>query len=65
MRIEGKIIVRRRPSIRTATERASQGFDEFMNLVVDDAAEVFVKDAKPRRELGQYLSNPCLRSLTQ
>ena len=29
-----------------------QGFDEFMNLVIDDAAEVFVKDAKPRRELG-------------
>lgn len=29
-----------------------QGFDEFMNLVVDEAAEVYVKDAKPRRELG-------------
>lgn len=29
-----------------------QGFDEFMNIVMDDAAEVFVKDAKPRRELG-------------
>lgn len=31
-----------------------QGFDEFMNLVIDEAAEVFVKDAKPRRELGAY-----------
>jgi len=39
MRIEGRII----------------GFDEFMNLVIDEAAEVFVKDAKPRRELGRIL----------
>jgi small nuclear ribonucleoprotein (snRNP)-like protein len=31
-----------------------QGFDEFMNVVLDDAAEVFVKDAKPRRELGEH-----------
>ena len=23
-----------------------------MNVVMDDAAEVYVKDAKPRRELG-------------
>ena len=23
-----------------------------MNLVIDDAAEVYLKDAKPRRELG-------------
>lgn len=29
-----------------------QGFDEFMNIVIEDAAEVYVKDAKPRRELG-------------
>ncbi|KAJ8091367.1 hypothetical protein PM082_015085 [Marasmius tenuissimus] len=36
MRIEGRII----------------GFDEFMNVVIDEAAEVFVKEAKPRRELG-------------
>jgi len=39
MRIEGKII----------------GFDEFMNIIVDDAAEIYVKDAKPRRELGRIL----------
>jgi hypothetical protein len=25
-----------------------------MNLVIDDAAEVFVKEAKPRRELGAF-----------
>lgn len=31
---------------------AIQGFDEFMNLVIDEAAEVFVKESKPRRELG-------------
>jgi hypothetical protein len=29
-----------------------QGFDEFMNLVLDEAAEVFVKEAKPRRDIG-------------
>ena len=29
-----------------------QGFDEFMNVVIDDAAEVFVKDTKPRRDIG-------------
>jgi hypothetical protein len=33
-----------------------QGFDEFMNVVVDEAAEVYVKDAKPRRELGRFPS---------
>jgi hypothetical protein len=31
-----------------------------MNVVIDDAAEVFVKDAKPRRELGAS----CLRFST-
>ena len=30
----------------------NQGFDEFMNVVVDEAVEVYVKEAKPRRELG-------------
>ncbi|VDB95436.1 unnamed protein product [Peniophora sp. CBMAI 1063] len=39
MRIEGRII----------------GFDEFMNLVIDEAAEVYIKEAKPRRELGRVL----------
>ncbi|RPD81617.1 Sm-like ribonucleo protein [Lentinus tigrinus ALCF2SS1-7] len=39
MRIEGTII----------------GFDEFMNVVMDDAAEVYVKDAKPRKEIGRIL----------
>jgi hypothetical protein len=29
-----------------------QGFDEFMNVVIDEAAEVYVKESKPRRELG-------------
>lgn len=33
----------------------SQGFDEFMNVVIDEAAEVYIKEAKPRRELGE----PC------
>ena len=25
-----------------------------MNVVIDEAAEVYVKDAKPRRELGTF-----------
>lgn len=25
-----------------------------MNIVMDDAAEVYVKDAKPRREIGLW-----------
>jgi len=41
MRIEGKII----------------GFDEFMNIVMDEAVEVYVKDAKPKRELGNRTSS--------
>ena len=32
--------------------RPNQGFDEFMNVVLDEAAEVYVKEAQPRRELG-------------
>jgi len=39
MRIEGRII----------------GFDEFMNIVMDDAVEVYVKDAKPKRDIGRIL----------
>jgi len=39
MRIEGSII----------------GFDEFMNVVMDDAVEVYVKESKPRREIGRIL----------
>jgi len=27
-----------------------------MNLVIDDAAEVYLQDAKPQRELGMYSS---------
>lgn len=39
-----------------------QGFDEFMNLVLDDAEEVYDcsakpgKEVKPRRELGELRS---------
>ncbi|KAI0318734.1 Sm-like ribonucleoprotein [Amylostereum chailletii] len=39
MRIEGRII----------------GFDEFMNIVIDEAAEVYVKESQPRRELGRIM----------
>jgi len=39
MRIEGRII----------------GFDEFMNVVVDDAEEVYQKEGKEKRSVGRIL----------
>ncbi|KAM4055717.1 LSM domain-containing protein [Hirsutella rhossiliensis] len=64
IRIEGKIRVggpltsRRSDSKLTNT----QGFDEFMNLVIDDAVEVkqpprgaAKADVEPRKPLGQIL----------
>ncbi|EJD55325.1 hypothetical protein AURDEDRAFT_50301, partial [Auricularia subglabra TFB-10046 SS5] len=39
MRIEGRII----------------GFDEFMNVVIDDATEVYTDKTKERRLLGRIL----------
>lgn len=48
--------------VDTAGDQAhacAQGFDEFMNLVIDDAEEVFEfnkkpgKEVKPSRELGK------------
>ena len=33
-----------------------------MNVVIDEAAEVFVKEAKPRRELGMPEAIPSLTS---
>lgn len=58
MRIEGKIIVRALPLCLFQANLLSffQGFDEFMNLVIDEAVEVYVKDAKPRKELGASIS---------
>lgn len=56
MRIEGKIIVcSQLTHVATCSQVSEQGFDEFMNIVVDDAAEIYVKEAKPRRELGEQL----------
>lgn len=31
------------------------GFDEFMNLVIDDAEEVYVKETHSRSKLGRIL----------
>ncbi|KAM5482883.1 hypothetical protein McanCB56680_003398 [Microsporum canis] len=50
VRIEGKI--------RRLTPFDIKGFDEFMNLVVDDAVEVTLAtktEAESRRQLGQIL----------
>jgi len=35
-----------------------------MNVVIDDAAEVYVKEAKPRRELGTLLTTRIAHDLT-
>lgn len=56
-RIEGKIRVREAwfPILSTCKAHWSQGFDEFMNLVVDDAVEVRLatkSDEEKRRNLG-------------
>lgn len=62
MRIEGRIIVRASTRSQALAARGPdhnlsfQGFDEFMNVVMDEATEVYVKDAKPRRELGMFPS---------
>ncbi len=42
----------------------NQGFDEFMNVVLDEAAEVYVKEVQPRRELGMCATNCCEYRLT-
>ncbi|CAI6337193.1 unnamed protein product [Periconia digitata] len=61
MRIEGKLRVRatqKRKRLRGCILTELQGFDEFMNLVIDDAVEVTLskKDApEERRKLGQVL----------
>ena len=43
-----------RPKNSTNVVFAQQGFDEFMNVVMDDAAEVYLKEQKQSRDLGEY-----------
>lgn len=31
---------------------STQGFDEFMNVVLEDATEIYVKSQKPKRDIG-------------
>ncbi|KAH9964555.1 Sm-like ribonucleoprotein [Russula dissimulans] len=50
-----KVIVWLYDNIEVRLEGRIIGFDEFMNVVLDEAAEVYVKEAKPRRELGRIL----------
>lgn len=54
MRLEGRIIVGPLASIMIAalTNRL-QGFDEYMNIVMDDATEVYVKGDQPSVPLGE------------
>ena len=57
MRIEGVIIVSltgRRPFCDGGIiiTYSPQGFDEFMNLVMDSAEEVFIKNEISRRPIG-------------
>jgi hypothetical protein len=45
-------------SISPIVPNNQQGFDEFMNLVLDDAEEVYIekagKEVKPRQDLGKW-----------
>jgi hypothetical protein len=45
-------------SISHTFSNNQQGFDEFMNLVLDDAEEVYIekagKEVKPRQDLGKW-----------
>ena len=63
LRIEGRIIVRCAPSRCVLAPPAltlaslhvvAQGFDEYMNLVLDDAEELSIKK-KTRKALGRIL----------
>ena len=46
---------------RNMLRSVSQGFDEFMNVVLEDATEVYVKSQKPRREIGSSPSTASRR----
>lgn len=35
-----------------------QGFDEYMNVVMDDAAEIYLKEDRASVPLGWVYSNP-------
>jgi len=41
---------------------SSQGFDEFMNLVMDEAQEVYQK-SENRRQIGMYFLSANMRSI--
>ncbi|GJJ09554.1 hypothetical protein Clacol_003777 [Clathrus columnatus] len=43
--------------INVIFKNLQQGFDEFMNLVIDDAEEVYVKETRPRVKLGQLVKS--------
>ena len=40
------------PSVVDPSPLSAQGFDEFMNLVMDNAEEVFIKNEITRRPIG-------------
>lgn len=45
----------------TGADLAKQGFDEFMNLVIDDATEVKLAtktEEESRRQLGKHSARP-------
>jgi len=50
-----KVVIWLYDNIEMRLEGRITGFDEFMNVVLDEAVEVYVKEAKPRRELGRIL----------
>jgi small nuclear ribonucleoprotein (snRNP)-like protein len=49
-------------TLRTHMWHWLQGFDEYMNLVLDDAEEILVK-TKTRKPLGSWLLGPALQRI--
>lgn len=51
-------LYRHRPLAHLYVRLTTQGFDEFMNLVLDDAEEVYIakagKETKARQDLGEW-----------
>jgi len=65
MRLEGRIIVSLTIFVSVVhSPNACQGFDEYMNVVMDDASEVYVKGNQPSLPLGLSCLRVCIFLLT-
>jgi hypothetical protein len=66
MRLEGRIIVESPHfGLSHLFLNTCQGFDEYMNIVMDDASEVYVKSDQPSLPLGLSCLYVCRFLLTK